>query len=357
MEKKTKKNENKIEHNKEHKEPLLLVKPVKWLGLDTLHILLIVLVLILIGLSFSLSEFKPGPVVLNCPYGINSNYTCINLNSSSSNALLSAERVLASYSLINSSLSLLPYYSLVNEAKISYMPNLNEWYVSIPYLNPFIKNQIFNASIILDASNYSLESFNIQTFKPLYSSQNRVVSLGTISLYGKTECTQKTPIPIYLFVDPYAPGALQSMYDAYNTTLEYGNKVNMSYKFIFTGYALKYYKSAGITETQTVGESLFCASQQQNKFEAFLKNYSILFNDYPLSNTTLTQIAMGSGLNMSNYNLCMQNSTEVLRNQALLSSFYGVETTPTFIVDCKYMTIPQTLNDTLDYVFNSINSK
>jgi protein-disulfide isomerase len=357
METKIKKNKNKIEYKKEQKEPFLLVKSVKWFGLDTLHILLIALVLILIGLSISLSEFRPGPVIINCPYGITQNYTCINLNNSSSNVLLAAERVLASYSLINSSLSLLPYYSLVNEAKISYMSNLNEWYVSIPYINPFIKNQIFNVSIILNASNYTLKSFNIQTFKPLYNSQNRVISLGTISLYGKTECTQKTPIPIYLFVDPYAPGALQSMYDAYNTTVKYGNKVNMSYKFIFTGYALKYYKSAGVNETQTVGESLFCASQQPNKFDAFLKNYSILFNNYPLSNVTLTQIASGSGLNMSKYDLCMQNSSEILRNQALLSDFYGVETTPTFIVNCKYMTIPQTLNDTLGYVFNSINSK
>ena len=353
MEKRTKnKNDKK---SKEQKEPLLLVKPTKWFGLDSLHISLIALVIILIGLSISLSAFRPGPVILNCPYGITSNDTCVTLNSSISNVLLAAEKTLASYSLINSSLSLLPYYSLVNEAKVSYMPNLNEWFVTIPYKNPYDTNQIYNTSMIINASNYSLKSFYLQSFNPVYSTQNHVVALGTISLYGKTECTQKEPIPVYLFVDPYAPGAIQSMYDAYNASIKYGNKINMSYKFIFTGFALKYYKNYGINKTQTVGESLFCASEQQNKFLAFLKNYSILFNGAPMDNATLTQIASGSGLNMSAYNSCMQTSSEVLEKQALLSTFYGIQTSPTFIINCKYMTIPETLNYSLDYVINSIH--
>lgn len=344
---KSKKNEVK------KKEPILLIKPIKWFGLDSLHVLLIALVIVLVALSIALASFKPGSTLINCPYGVSTNNTCVTPQYNSSQALLASEKVLASYSLINSSLSLLPYYSLVNESKVLYIPNQSDWLTIIPFKDPLADNKILNLSILLN-ENLSLKSVYIQSFNPISSTQNHVAAFGAVSIYGKTACNETTPIPVYLILDPYATGALNSIYKAINASSQYGNEINMSYKFVFTGYALKFYNEYGINRTQIVGKSLFCASQQPNKFKAFINNYSILFSGLPISESMLNQVATGSGLNMSKYNSCMLNSSQILQNQALLTNFYGISTTPTFIVNCKYATIPETLNNAINYTLKNI---
>ncbi|MGC8680100.1 MAG: DsbA family protein [Candidatus Micrarchaeia archaeon] len=332
-------------------EPVLLVKSTKFFGLDSLHILLIALVIILIALTISILSFKPGPTILNCPYGVSNNSTCITPKYTTNQVLLASEKVLASYSLINSSLSLIPYYSLVNESKVLYIPNQSEWLTIIPFKDPLAENKTFNLSILLN-NNLSLKSVYIQSFNPLYSTSNHVSAFGVVSINGKTACNIVKPIPIYLIVDPYATGALNSIYKAINASNKYGNSINISYKFIFTGFAMKYYNSYGVAQTQLVGKSLFCASQQPKEFKAFISNYSIVFDGEPLSESILNQVAMGSGLNMSKYNACMLNSSAVLQNQALLANFYNITTTPTFVVNCKYETIPETLDNAINYALN-----
>ena len=109
------------------KEPLMIVRPAvrRW-GLDYLHVSLIILVIILIAFAFALSAFKPGPVYANCPAGI-VNGTCVGPSHTSAEALAAGESVLAAYAPVNTSLSLLAYYSSPNEGNASYMANTSEW--------------------------------------------------------------------------------------------------------------------------------------------------------------------------------------------------------------------------------------
>ncbi len=332
-------------------EPVMLVRPaVKSLGLDYLHVSLIILVAILIALAFALSLFRPGPLVSNCSYGITANGTCTAPEHTAAEALNASERVLASYATTNSILSLLPYYSLPNQSVVSYISNQSEWLVTIPYKDPTVNYTKFYFNILLYNSNLSVAHAFVQAPLPASITHDRVSAYGAVSIYGKTACTfaPNAPVPVYGFIDPYAPGAILALESGINAS----NKIhsaNVSYKFIFTGYSLALYKTYGVNATQQNGADLWCASMQPSRFPAYLANYSILFNGDPISASNLYQVAQGSGLNLSEFNACLASAPQKLNAQAAFAQYYGVETTPMYVVDCQYQTIPQTLGAAINY--------
>jgi hypothetical protein len=333
----------------ENKEPIMLVRPaVRRFGLDYLHVTLIILVIILAGLAFALSHFSPGSTVLNCPYGLDNNSTCVTPHSTSAQALASAESIIASYAETNSSYSLLPYYSEANKANVSYITNQSEWLVVVPFVDPLNENVTSYISMQLYDSNLTLARISQQIPSSPYTTQNQAVAFGAVSLAGKTACLSNVT-PVYAFIDPYAPGATQGMLAGVNASNKFGSAINLTYKFIFTGSALSLYKGYGINTTQQDALDLWCASVQQNRFAAFLANYSIVFTGTPPSNSTLQQVAIGSGLNMTQFGSCLSAAPSILDNQALFASYYNVQTTPTYIVNCKYQTIPETLNSAIQY--------
>ncbi|MCL5430371.1 MAG: hypothetical protein M1504_02745 [Candidatus Marsarchaeota archaeon] len=349
--------EKATKRNKKEAQPVLIVKPVsKTLGLDYLHISLIALVIILVALAFALSGFRPGQGVINCPYGI-MNSSCAGPIHTSAQALSAAEQALVGYSDVNTSLSLLPYYSLVNQSSVSYLNASDEWLVVIPYRDPLLKNQTFSISLLLYDSNLTLVTPYLQTLKPPYQTVGRTVAFGVVNITGRVLCTTTTPVPMYTFIDPYAPGAIAAIYKGINASAKYGNEINNSYKFIYTGYAQKYYSTYGINQTQLAGRYLFCASKQPSKFVAFLKNYSIESTGNPLDNLSLEGIVVGSGLNTTKFDSCLlYNSTQILDAQASLASFYNVSMTPAYVVNCKYETIPQTLYSAINYTLGGLNT-
>lgn len=344
----------KTDNKNKDKEPVMLVRPaVKSLGLDYLHVSLIVLVIILIGLAFAISSFKPGPSATSCAYGLAANNTCIMPHHTASQALSSAEQVLASYATLNLSLNILPYYSYPNQSKISYLSNQSKWLVVIPYLDP-LTNETYTFSVLLFDSNLTTAQTYLSSLNPPVTNQDKAVAFGAISLYGKSACDYKPPITVYAFIDPYAPGALQGMESGINAMQTFGSAVNISYKFVFTGYATSFYAGYGINATQQNGEDLWCASLQQSRFQAYLANYSLLFVGSPLGASQLYQVAQGSGLNLTQFNTCLAGSSQILNNQALFASYYSTEQTPSYIVNCQYQTIPETLNNAINYALNQI---
>ncbi|MGC8478802.1 MAG: DsbA family protein [Candidatus Micrarchaeia archaeon] len=334
------------------KEPVFIVRPASnKFGLDYLHITLIVLVLVLVALAFSLSSFKPTTVVKTCAYGA-INGTCTTPQHNSSAALKSAEKILASYGTINSSLSLLPYYSLVNESKVEYMPNSSMWLVIIPYLNPFTK-EVLNVSMLLYGSNLSLAEPYMQMLRPISNTSDYVIAPGVVKMAGHAACSYNQSMPISLVTDPYAPGTLSSIEKALNESRKLGSRINMSYDFIFSDYSIGKYSSFGVQTTQALGQYLSCASLQSQKYGAFVENLSRIYTGNPISNFTLYQVATGSGLNMSLFNTCMQNISTKLDYQAKLAQFYGITSTPVFVLDCAYLSIPETLNESIAYALNA----
>ncbi len=336
------------------KEPVFIVKPVlRNYGLDYLHMTLIVLVVILIVLAFALSTFKQSVVIKNCSYG-STNSTCNSTVHNSTQVIQAASRYLVAYTYINTSLSLIPYYALINQSKASYLLQSKQWLVVVPYIDPLAKNETFNISILLDDSNLSLAGSFIQTIKPTTKTNNSVVALGTISLYGETACNSTKPIPIYVITDPYAPGALSSLSTAVNESRLYGNSVNVRYYYIFSGYATQYYNSFGINQTQLLGQYMLCASGQPAMLQDFISNLSIAFYGRPLQNQTLYDIMLGSGLNKTEFAGCMQNSTRTLNIQAQFARLYGITSASEVIVNCRYETIPQTMSYAINYSLKNL---
>ena len=327
------------------KEPVFIVKRASRLGgLDYLHISLIVLIVILVALAFELSTFK---TTVQCSYGAGLNGTCITPKYNSTQALGAAEQIIASYSTINSSLALLPYYVLPNESNVSFMGNQNEWLVTMPYKDPFTGQRLM-FSMTLYGQNLSLAHPFMQTLSPTSHTQNKAIGVGAISLSGKVLCTTTPPYPAYMITDPYAPGAFSAIRDAINASRRYNSTINMTYKFIFEGNSVEKYSKYGINGTQLLGMYLACASTQQ-KFGDFMSNLSTVFNGNPLSENILSSIVNGSDLNVSEFNTCMESVPTVMEHQAQLAVFYNITETPAFIVDCKYQAIPQTLDSAINY--------
>lgn len=322
------------------KEPVYIIRPAaKMFGLDYLHVLLIVLVIILIALAFALAAFKQ-------PTFAGSNGTS---PYNSSQAITAAERILASYTLTNSSLSVLPYYTFANNATASYLSNLNKWLVIFPYTGPHaINNSIYNFSILLYGSNLTLAAPFVQQFAPSAHVNDTVTAEGVISVSGRVACTNSKPIPVYSIVDPFAPGALNALHIALNASRSYGSAVNMSYDFVFDRYSEQLYTPYTINLTQLTGRYFACASRD-SAFGAFLNNYSIAYAGAPMPNTTLYDVVLGSGINISSFQGCYRNSTQILTAEGDLAQLYHAVSPPQFVVNCKYLTIPQTLNYALNY--------
>ncbi|MGC8670006.1 MAG: DsbA family protein [Candidatus Micrarchaeia archaeon] len=340
-------------HIASKEEPVFIIKPaIKNYGLDYLHISLIILVLILIMLSFSLAITKPTKILQNCPYGI-SNGSCSKLPNTYQQVMQAVGHILAGYSSVNTSLSLLPYFALFNETKAYYLVNGSKWLVIVPFKDPYISNAIYNFSMVLN-SNLSVNQSYLQTIKPAYYSNDSVVGNGVISIYGKTLCNTTKPIPVYLIDDPYAPGSIKAINLLVKDSSTYGNAINTSYFFVFGSYAQNLYNEYGVGYTQNLGYYLFCASKQ-GMISQFASNLSTVFNGYPLSNSSLSEIAESAKLNMSSLAQCLGSSYDALSHQATLANFYNVVSTPTFIVNCKYEAIPQTLNNTIKYALNEVN--
>ncbi len=338
---------------KDVKEPSFIIRPAsKRAGLDYLHISLIALVVILVLLAFALAAFKQGAVVQNCVGSI-INGTCAAPHYNQSQVLDQAQRVLATYSTFPTGLQLLAYYSDIGRATASYIPNQSEWLVVVPYTDPLANNASYNFSMVFYDSNLTLSQAYLSSIKPSSISQNRVVSQGVVSLAARSKCTSSKPIPLYSFVDPYSVGAFQSIYRTINMSKQYSGSLNVSYKFIFTGAAALYYNGYGVTKTQDLGRYLFCASLQP-RFPQYFYNVSNMFTGAPVSNITLQALATSTRLNLSQFNGCIANSSQTLEAQAFQANLYNITTTPTYVLNCKYMVIPQTLQEGINYSLSTV---
>ena len=338
------------------KEPVFIIKPVsKNFGLDYLHIMLIALVIILVVLAFALTTFKQGLVVTNCQYGSSTNATCNSTVHNSTQALGAAEKVLAAYSNVNTSLSLIPYFALVNQSKVNYLPQSKQWLVIIPYKDPLLNGAVFNISLLLYDSNLTLADSFLQTLKPAALTNNSVVALGTVKIQNQPICSTSTPIPVYVITDPYSPNLINTLNTSIAAAKLYGNKINVTYHVIFSGYSQQFYSSFGVAQTQGLGQYLECASKQPSKFPQFISNLSLAYTGRPLPQQTLADIESGSKLNTTQFGSCMENVTTILDIQAQFASLYNTISTPSLIVNCRYYTIPQSLNYAINYSLSNLN--
>ena len=318
-------------------------------GLDYLHITLIVLVVVLVGLALSLSRFSAVKLV-NCEYGV-VNGTCASQSYNSSAVLMSAKKIIAGYLSSNTSLSLIPYYTIPSEYNAIYAPVSQKWFVYTPYIDPYT-NQTVGMFLVLN-KNLSLNESLSQTIPPSYTSNDYVIANGTVKLAGHVASTTSKPIPINLVVDPYSKDSVRAIEAMINASKTFGNEITPKYDFIFTATAQSKYQSFGIVETQALASYIFCASNQ-TEFPSFMNYTSVAFTGNPVPVSSLDTITNQSGINYTYMRECVLNSAKPLYYQSLFAQFYNITTTPEFIVNGEYETISTRLNASIGYALGQV---
>ncbi len=326
------------------KEASIIIRPIRRLGgLDNIHVLLIILVAVLIALllvvTYSEVLPKPNPTLTNCTYGT-SNGTCIMPLHNYTTVKLAAERFLASYRTINNSLSLLPFISEVNSMALSYSSSNASWYATVPFVNPADNSTLYFTMLINDMNLSNVVPF-LQTFKPAGPSEDHVVSRGVISLAGKVQCRNSSPLQAYWFMDPYSPGSVPSLSIASAEKEKFGGKLGIGIDVLFTQSSQVISSTYGLNNTLALGEYIMCASQQ-SQFGSFVRKLGSVYSDSYLSPEILSGISNASSLNYSAMQSCIGSAPTLINRQAVLAKYYNITSTPSVVTDCKYLSLPQT---------------
>ncbi|MDE1873927.1 MAG: hypothetical protein KGI04_02295 [Candidatus Micrarchaeota archaeon] len=332
------------------KEPSIVIRPLgRFGGLDNLHLMLIVLIALLIALLLVISYGKPILVLPSNNTTSTGNATAIH---SASQIKAVAERVLASYATINSSLSLIPFISNVSGMQVSYLSGSGSWYVQVPARN-FANNVAFSLSFVINDSDTSKVTPLLETVLPSSISNNSVVSAGVVSLFGRYECQSASPVNVYWFVDPYAAGGVSSLLNASEIDRIYGSNVNLTLKIIVGSDTERIGSQVGLFDALYLSKYALCASQQSN-FSAFASGLNSAYSGAYLSQNDLASIAAQAGLNSTQLTSCINASSSAINTQALLAQYYNITYNPVAVVDCHYLALPQTARSALCYADNSL---
>ncbi len=342
-------------------ETKIVLKPIgKYGGLDGIHIALLILVAILIALLLVISYSKPVTITNTtnssnktsvCAYGA-VNGKCVIPTHNLSSVSHQVGKIIASYEYVNGSLSLLAYYSQIQNASFSFLPASKEWLAVVPVINPATGN-VFSTSFLLYDSNLSLVNPYVQTVKTSQVLSDYVVSQGVVRLSNKAVCAKGNPLPIYWFLDPYSPGSISSLSNLTSLEVKYGSKLNLSIAILFGSESQRIASTYGENGTRALGDYLFCSSQQKN-FSNFVTIINAVYSGSYVSPSLLSSLANQSKLNMQELGGCILNSTNFINHQALLAQYYNITITPSIVTDCVYGSIPQTEQNAICFANSSI---
>ena len=338
------------------KEKSVIIRPIsKNGGLDSIHLALIVLVIVLVLLVAAISYTKEIVIknesVSNCTYGT-VNGTCSSPISTSSQIKAAFESIIASYSTSDSSLSIVPYLSNTNTISVQYLPASKEWLAGISGFNPTTNQSFYFEALINDSDNSQFTPF-IEIAKPANLSQNKLVSTGVIKLANKYSCLQTKPVQVFWFIDPYSPGSIASLSNMTALEKRFNSSVNVTMKMLYTQSSVGIAKQYGIANAQALSGYLFCASLQKN-FSKFSENLNSIYTNSYVSPQTLASIANQTGLNNTQLSSCLANYPQVFERQNLLSSYYNITTSPAVVTNCEYESLPQTVQNAVCYANSSL---
>lgn len=343
----------KNKNNAKIEEPSILIRPINRLGgLDNIHVALLALVAILIALLLLLSYYKPIGYVNSTTSApttsvANSTISPATIHNSSSIKRI-AEELLASYVQTNSSLSLLPFYSNVSGIEASYVPALKDWYVQIPAANPGSTTLVYFSTLIGDANGSVLLPL-LQIPKPQRIGSNYVVSEGVVRLAGVPSCLYAAPLQLYWFMDPYSPGAVQSLKNITSLEQRYGGKINITVDILYGAPSATVANQTNVADAQSLGRYLFCSSKQGSTFPQFVSLLNSIYSNSYVSSNELQGISSTAGLNQSELGSCIGSSNSAFGAQTLLASHYNITASPSIIVNCDTLAIPQTVNKAICY--------
>lgn len=338
------------------KEESVIIRPIgKNGGLDSIHLALMVLVIVLVLLVAAISYTKEvivrNETAPNCTYG-SINGTCSSPISNASQIRAAFERIIASYSTSDSSLSVVPYLSNTSTISTQYLPDSKEWLAGISGYNPATNQSFYFGALINDSDSSKFTPF-IEVAKPANLSQNKLVSTGVVKLANKYACTQQNPVQVFWFMDPYSPGAMASLPKATALEKRFNGSVNVTLRMLYTQASAGIARQYGITNAQALSGYLFCASLQPN-FSKFTEDLNSTYTNSYVSPQTLAIIANQTGINDTQLLPCLANYPQVFERQNLLSNYYNITTSPSVVTNCEYESLPQTAQNAVCYANSSL---
>ena len=339
---------------KEIEESSVLVKPIsRFGGLDNIHVAMILLIIILISILLLVSYSSPtlyNQTLKNntqsCPYYVNN--SCIMPTHNSSAILRAAATLLASYTYLNNSLSVLPFYANMSEAKVSFMPSQDAWYVSVPSSLP-PSNTIFYINMVVSDKNLSAITPFIEITRPVTNNSNYVVSDGVVQIYGKSSCGNSNKTEVYWFMDPYSPGAIASLNQMIELQNYFGSSVNITPEEMYSPqYSGLIASTYGESNTKMLGSYIYCASKE-SQFPNFVSALESAYSGSYLSPNTLDLLARSSGLNMASLSACISSSYSTINAQNYFSNYENIVSSVAVVTDCQYLALPQTAKQSVCY--------
>ncbi len=351
-----------IKNTKNITQPSVVIKPLgKFGGLDGIHIALIILIALTLAFLLYISFARQSIVILTnqtqsasdqtiCHYGYLNN-SCITPIHNSSEILHIFEQYIAGYSSINGAQSLIPFISNVSMAKVYYIPYSHSWLVTVPERN-INSNVIFNISAIINDINTSEVIPFIQTIKPNNITNNFVAGNGYLKINDTISCSNSTTTPVYWFIDPYSAGGISSLYYLENLSQHFGSKISPTLEILYTQSSQEIADTYGLTNATLLGKYLFCSSQQ-GTFDTFASTLNSSYKNLYLNQQSLQQLAKNSGLNMSELSTCIASAGTIINRQAILAKHYNITSSPSVLIGCQYLAIPQTAYQSICSINNN----
>lgn len=346
------------------REASVIVKPIgRFGGLDNIHLSLIVLILILAALLLVVSYSKPAVAIrnitnnetttttpLNCTYLRNG--MCVYTIHNVSQVRFAAEKFIASYNNVNTSLSLLPYITNVSAMNISYLPSQYAWYVSVPAVNPASNNTFFVSLIISDNNlSHVIPLIQVAISPSATSFGGYVISKGVVRLPPPaTNCSQRNPMVVDWFIDPYASASLNTLTQAISLQKRYSRNVTIHPEMLLTQSSENIASMYGLSNALALSNYVYCASKQPTgAFSSFITGLNSQYSGAYTPPSTLQGIASSSSLNITTLNGCLANSTSIIALEGALAQRLNVTTSPSVVTDCQYLSIPQTAQQAFCY--------
>ena len=337
--------------NNKKSEPNLIIKPIGRLGgLDGIHVVLVLLLVVALALLLYISYAKQSILVItnqsanqtinttNCVYGFYKN-SCVNPIHNATQIKLIFENLLASYSTVNNQDSLIPFISNTSQIKEYYSPSNKTWIVTVTEKD-IQSNTTFLFSAIINDTNTSKIIPSIQTILPTIKSKNLVTGNGYIDLTNKTSCITENTTPVYWFIDPYSPGSINSLSYYEQIQKSFNKSVSPDLYILYTQYSQEIANEYGLQNATMMGKYLFCASKQPN-FDQFASTLNLSYQNLYISTSQLNLIAKNSNLNITQLSQCISTSGTAINRQAIVANYYNVTSSPFVIIGCKYQAIPQ----------------
>jgi len=183
-----------------------------------------------------------------------------------------------------------------------------------------------------------------EVVKPLYITQDKLLTNGTLLLAGKINCSEGSKVRMMEFSDPYCPSCILGdiLIDAFRQ--KYNSSITFEYHVLPSTMQVME-NSYGRDEVDRFAYYAVCA-QEQGLLDAFkpcaTRKYQQKSVDAPLTKGEL-DACLPSALNRTRFDKCLETAFGTVAFDKSVAQTYSITETPVVLFDCQYRVYPEYL--------------